>query len=189
MTKDRISKVDVSTLEVIEDDIVLSSGSEPVHESMHIYVSPDDKYLYVNCRKSSLMLVINLETKQVIQELLIKNHPMQSAISQDENKIYRVSHHEPIITEITKNGESWTITREFTNEAFHHLYGADLSPDGKYLYVTCSNNDPAHQFEPHYKIPDKTRPSLVCIYDVTTNELVKILDVGSFATGIAAREN
>ena len=101
MTKDRISKVDVSTLEVIEDDIVLSSGSEPVHESMHIYVSPDDKYLYVNCRKSSLMLVINLETKQVIQELLIKNHPMQSAISQDENKIYTVSHHEPIITEIT----------------------------------------------------------------------------------------
>jgi hypothetical protein len=69
------------------------------------------------------------------------------------------------------------------------LYGADLSPDGKYLYVTCSNNDPDHQFEPHYNIPGKTRPSLVCIYDVTTNELVKILDVGSFATGIAARGN
>jgi DNA-binding beta-propeller fold protein YncE len=189
LTKDRISIVDVNTLEVIEDDIVLSSSPEPVHEPMHLYVSPDDKYLYVNCRKSSLMLVINLATKQVIQELLIKNHPMQSAVSQDGNKIYTVSHHEPIITEITKNGEIWTITREFTSEAFHHLYGADLSPDGKYLYVTCSNNDPAHQFEPHYKIPDKTRPSLVCIYDVTTNELVKILDVGSFATGIAAREN
>jgi DNA-binding beta-propeller fold protein YncE len=189
MTKDRISIVDVNSLEVIEDDIVLSSSQETVHEPMHLYVSPDDKYLYVNCRKSSLMLVINLVTKQVIQELLIKNHPMQSAVSQDGNKIYTVSHHEPIITEITKNGESWTITREFTSEAFHHLYGADLSPDGKYLYVTCSNNDPAHPFEPHYKIPNTTRPSLVCIYDVTTNELVKILDVGSFATGIAAREN
>jgi DNA-binding beta-propeller fold protein YncE len=189
MTKDRISIVDVNTLEVIEDDIVLSSSLETVHEPMHLYVSPDDKYLYVNCRKSSLMLVINLVTKQVIQELLIKNHPMQSAVSQDGNKIYTVSHHEPIITEITKNGESWTITREFTSEAFHHLYGADLSPDGRYLYVTCSNNDPNHQFEPHYKIPNTTRPSLVCIYDVATNELIKILDVGSFATGIAAREN
>lgn len=189
LTKDRISIVDVSTLEVIEDDIVLSTSIEPVHEPMHVYVSPDDNYLYVNCRKSSLMLIINLTTKQIIQQLTIKNHPMQSAVSQDGNKIYTVSHHEPIITEITKNGENWTITREFTSEAFHHLYGADLSPDGKYLYVTCSNNDPAHQFEPHYKIPDKTRPSLVCIYDVSTNELVKILDVGSFATGIAAREN
>jgi len=125
LTKDRISIVDVARLEVIEDDIVLSSSPETVHEPMHLYVSPDDKYLYVNCRKSSLMLVINLTTKQVIQELLIKDHPMQSAVSQDGNKIYTVSHHEPIITEITKNGESWTITREFTSEAFHHLYGAD----------------------------------------------------------------
>lgn len=189
MTKDRISIVDVSSLEVIEDDIVLSSSPDPVHEPMHIYVSPDDKYLYVNCRKSSLMLVINIDTKQIIQQLAIKNHPMQSAVSQDGNKIYTVSHHEPIITEITKTGESWSITREYTHEAFHHLYGADLSPDGKYLYVTCSNNDPAHQFEPHYKIPGKTIPSLVCVYDVTKNEVVKILDVGSFATGIAAREN
>jgi YVTN family beta-propeller protein len=189
LTKDRISIVDVNTLEVIEDDIILSSSPEPVHEPMHIYVSPDDKYLYVNCRKSSLMLVINLETKQVIQQLTIKNHPMQSAISQDGNKIYTVSHHEPIITEITKSGESWTITREYTNEAFHHLYGADLSPDGKLLYVTCANNDPAHEFEPHYKIPGTTRASLVCIYDIEMNEVVKIIDVGSFATGIAAREN
>jgi len=189
LTKDRISIVDVATLEVLEDDIVLSSGTEPTHEPMHLYVSPDDKYLYVNCRKSSLMLIINLETKQVLQELMIKEHPMQSAISQDGNKIYTVSHHEPIITEITKSGESWSITREFTSEAFHHLYGADLSPDGKYLYVTCSNNDPNDQFERHYKIAGEFRPSLVCVYDVTTGELVKILDVGSFATGIASREN
>jgi DNA-binding beta-propeller fold protein YncE len=135
------------------------------------------------------MLIINLATKQILQELIIKEHPMQSAVSQDGSKIYTVSHHEPIITEITKNGESWSITREFTSEAFHHLYGADLSPDGKYLYVTCSNNDPGHEFEPHYKIPGTLRASLVCVYDVTTNELIKIIDVGSFATGIAARGN
>lgn len=189
LTKDRISIVDVASLEVLEDDIVLSVGVDPTHEPMHIYVSPDDKYLYVNCRKSSQMLIINLATKQILQELVIKEHPMQSAISQDGNKIYTVSHHEPIITEITKNGESWSITREFTSEAFHHLYGADLSPDGKYLYVTCSNNDPNNQYERHYKIAGEVRPSLVCVYDVTKNELVKILDVGSYATGITARQN
>jgi len=189
LTKDRISTVDANTLEVIGDDIVLSLSVDPVHEPMHIYVSPDDKYLYVNCRLSSVMLVINLETNTVIQELAIQHHPMQSAVSEDGNKIYTVSHHEPIITEITKSGETWTITREFTSEAFHHLYGADLSPDGKYLYVTCANNDPANEFEPRYHIPGKTRPSLVCIYDVELNELVKIVDVGSFATGIAARQN
>jgi len=186
MTLDVISIIDVATLEW-EDDIVLPN--DKTYEPMHLYVSPDDKYLYVNCRTSSSMLVIKLSTKEILQELPIQEHPMQSAVTSDGNNIYTVSHHEPIITEITKNGESWSITREFTNDAFHHLYGADLSPDGKYLYVTCSNNDPDHEFEPHYKIPGTTRSSLVCIYDIAMDKIVKIIDVGSFATGIAARQN
>jgi DNA-binding beta-propeller fold protein YncE len=190
LTKDRITVVDANTLEIIGDDIILSTSGLD-HEPMHIYVSPDDKYLYVNCRKSSVMFVINLETNTVVNGsgLAIQHHPMQSAVSNDGNTIYTVSHHEPVITEITKNGESWTITNEYTNEAFHHLYGADLSPDGRYLYITCANNDPAHQFEPYYKIPGKPMPALVCVYDTQVKEVIKIMDVGSFATGIAAREN
>jgi len=186
MTKDRISIIDIASLEW-EDDIVLPN--DKTYEPMHLYVSPDDQYLYVNCRTSSTMLFIKLETHEILQEIAIQDHPMQSAVSTDGNKIYTVSHHQPVITEITKNGESWSITNEFTSDAFHHLYGADLSPDGKYLYVTCSNNDPIHEFEPHYKVPGTTRNSLVCVYDVNMKELVKIIDVGSFATGIAAREN
>ncbi len=187
MTKDRIHIVDVASLEVLEDDIVLPN--DKTYEPMHLYVSPDDNYLYVNCRTSSTMLCVRISSKEILQEIAIQNHPMQSAVSADGNKIYTVSHHEPVITEITKNGESWSITREFTSEAFHHLYGADLSSDGKYLYVTCANNDPAHEFEPHYKIPGTTRASLVCVYETETGELAKVIDVGSFATGIAAREN
>jgi len=186
MTLNVISIIDVASLEW-EDDIVLPTNK--IYEPMHLYVSSDDQYLYVNCRTSSSMLVIKLSTKEILQEIPIQEHPMQSAITTDGNKIYAVSHHEPIITEITKNGESWSITREFTNDAFHHLYGADLSPDGKYLYVTCANNDPDHEFEPHYKIPGTTRSSLVCIYDIAMDKIVKIIDVGSFATGIAARQN
>ncbi|MFI5237324.1 MAG: hypothetical protein ACHQLA_05250 [Ignavibacteriales bacterium] len=188
LTQDIISIVDVALLEW-EDDIDLSANPAPFYGPMHLYISPDDKYLYVNCRESSSMLVIKLETREIIQELAIQEHPMQSAVTLDGNKIYTVSHHEPIITEITKTGESWSITREFTSEAFHHLYGADLSSDGKYLYVTCSNNDPDHQFEPYYSIEGKTRPALVCVYEVATNELVKVMDIGSFATGIVARQN
>jgi DNA-binding beta-propeller fold protein YncE len=189
MTKDRISIIDANTLEPSADDILLSSGGVLVHEPMHIYISPDDRYLYVNCRTSSKMLIIDLTTKQIIQELMIKHHPMQSVVSKDGNKIYTVSHHEPFITEISKSGNSWSISKEFESEAFHHLYGADLSADEKFLYVTCANNDPANEFSPHYKIPGKTRPSLVCIYDTEKGELVKIIDIGSYATGIAARKN
>ncbi|RPI71814.1 MAG: YncE family protein, partial [Ignavibacteriales bacterium] len=169
------------------DDIILSA-SPGVYEPMHIYLSPDDKYLYVNNRKASTMLIMDTETKQVVKELPIKDHPMQAAISNDGNKIYVVSHHEPYITEITKNGTDWIITKEYQNhDAFHHLYGADLSPDGRYLFVTCSNSEDG--YEPPYHIPGKERPSILCIYDTQAGELIKAIDIGSYSTGIAARQN
>ncbi len=184
LTKDRISIMNTSTGDHI-DDIVLASGSVLIHEPMHIYLSPDNNYLYINCRKSSKMLVVDTQTKTIVQEITIQNHPMQSAVSSDGNRIYTVSHHHPVITEITKTGNIWSITNEFESPYFHHLYGADLSPDGRYLYVTCAND--TDDFKPGYRLPGQTRSALLCVYDTQTREIVRILDSGSYATGIAAR--
>jgi YVTN family beta-propeller protein len=185
MKDDRIYVANTSTKE-IDDFISLPSGT--TQEPMHIYLSPDDKYLYVNNRQSSLFLVIDTETKATLEEIPIKNHPMQAAVSTDGSRIYVVSHHEAYLTIIDKDGDNWGRANEILNEeAFHHLYGADLSPDERYLYATCSNSE--NHFEPHYKIPGKQRPSLLCIYDTQSGEVVKIIDIGSYATGIAAREN
>ncbi len=186
MTKDKISIIDLTTNEFL-DNINLSNIFE--HEPMHLYISPDDKYLYACCRMSSKLLIINTETKSVIttQTLDIQDHPMQAAISEDGLTIYVVSHHEPIVTTITKSStsETWTKTLEYGNPAFQHLYGADLSADGKYLYMTCSNEE--NDFDPHYSIPGVERQSLLCVYDTELKEVVKIIDLGSYATGIVAR--
>lgn len=184
LTKDRISILNTVTGEYVED-IVLAPGSVSIHEPMHMYISPDDKYLYVNCRKSSKMLVIDTQTKSILSELMIHEHPMYSAISSDGSKIYVVSHHHPYITEVTKSGDSWAITNEFQSPAFHHLYGADLSADGRYLYVTCSNE--TDEFKARYQQHGQTRAALLCIYDTQTHEIVRIIDTGSFATGIVSR--
>lgn len=184
MNKDRIYFINTATKE-IEYQIILSTTSPPTYEPMHIYLSPDDKYLYVNNRTSSSMMIIDIAAKHIHQEILMQHHPMQSAISSDGNKIYVASHHSPVISIVEKNDTIWT-KREISNEdAFHHLYGADLSPDGRYLFLTCSNSE--NHFTPPYAIPGKQRPSLLCIFDTQTEELVKVIDIGSYATGVAAR--
>jgi DNA-binding beta-propeller fold protein YncE len=185
MSRDRISIVNTSTKEV-QDEILLSSGSLIEHEPMHIYLSPDNNYLYINCRTSSKMLIMDTGTKTVISQLDIKHHPMQMGISSDGNKLFVVSHHEPFITTIEKNGASWAISKEYESVAFHHLYGADLSSDGRYLFASCSNNDAEEYFIPRYVITGRDRTSLLCIYDTQTEELVKILDIGKNATGVTA---
>lgn len=186
MTKDKISIVDLTTNEFVEN-INLSSSGLLEHEPMHLYISPDDNYLYACCRTSSKVLIISTSTRQIIQSIDIQDHPMQAAISNDGLTIYVVSHHEPIVTTIKKDpiSESWTKDLEYGNPAFQHLYGADLSTDGKYLYMTCSNEE--NDFSPHYSIPGVERQSLLCVYDTELKEVVKIIDLGSYATGITAR--
>jgi YVTN family beta-propeller protein len=184
MTKDRISIVDAVTDEFVDDIVLQHDFPPPYYEPMHMYISPDDKYLYVNCRTSSSILIVDLTTGSIVKEFPVPDHPMQGAVSDDGTKYYAVSHHEPYLSEITKNGTDWTI-HEYQIDAFQHAYGADLSPDGKYLFVGCSNDN--NEFQPRYPIPGKDRPSIMCIYDVQNHELVKVLDIGSYATGIAAR--
>lgn len=186
MTKDKISIVDLTTNEFVEN-INLSSSGLLENEPMHLYISPDDKYLYACCRTSSKLLIFGTETKIKLAEIDIQDHPMQAAISEDGLTIYVVSHHEAIVTTIVKNPtqEIWTKDLEYGDPAFQHLYGADLSADGKYLYLTCSNEE--DEFTPHYSIPGVVRQSLLCVYDTELKKVVKIIDIGSYATGISAR--
>lgn len=169
------------------DYIPLSPDQSLVNEPLNVYVSPDDKYLYVCCRKSSKFLVIDVQSRRIISELEIKTHPWQAAVSSDGSKIYIVSHHEPVITTVSKTGDSWLVTDELIYNGFSNLLGADLSPDGKYLYVTCSNVEGG--FSPFYSIPGRDMPSMVGVFDTQTNALVKIFDVGNETTGVVAREN
>ncbi len=183
---DKIAIIDAVTNQFV-DYIPLSPDQSLVNEPLNVYVSPDDKYLYVCCRKSSKFLVIDVQSRQIISELEIKTHPWQAAVSSDGSKIYIVSHHEPVITTVTKVGDSWSVTDEFIYNGFSNLLGADLSPDGKYLYVTCSNVE--RGFTPFYSIPGRDMPSMVGVFDTQTKDLIKIFDVGNEVTGIVAREN
>ncbi len=184
MTKDRISVVNAENDEFVEDIVLQHTFPTPYYEPMHMYISPDDKYLYVNCRTSSSILIIDTQSKLILKEFPVPDHPMQGAVSSDGSKYFAVCHHEPYLVEITKNGNTWS-EQEYQIDAFQHAYGADLTPDGKYLYVGCSNDE--NEFQPYFQIPGKDRPSLMCVYDVQNHELVKVIDMGSYATGIAAR--
>lgn len=183
---DNIAIIDALTNQFIEY-IPLSPDQTLVNEPLNVYVSPDDKYLYVCCRKSGKFLVVDIQSRQIISELEIKTHPWQAAVSSDGSKIYIVSHHEPAITTVTKTGDSWSVTDEFIYNGFSNLLGADLSADGKYLFVTCSNVEGG--FSPFYSIPGRDMPSMVGVFDTRLKDLVKIIDVGNEATGIVAREN
>ena len=167
------------------DPIVMSPGQMTIHEPMHAYTSPDGLYLYVSCRASNFVIIYDVQSRQEVARLDMGNHPMQMAITQDGSKIYVTIFHESKIKIIRKNGNSWSIEDEISHPAFEMLWGIDITPDEKYIVATSSNQ--MNSYKPRYKQKDKLRISNVIFIDALTNEVVRVLDVERYASGVNAR--
>ncbi|NUN10198.1 MAG: YncE family protein [Ignavibacteriaceae bacterium] len=180
LTKDRISVFDLNTEELDGNDILLDTGNEP----MHIYLSHNRAKLYVCSRKSNKFLVVDLSSRSVVQEIVFPSHPMQAAVAGD-GRIYVNLMHSGQIAVLHDNGTTVTQTASVSDPGFTHLYGADLSEDGKYLYVTGSNE--ANTYKPRYAKPGGLQESTVSVINTSTLKVEKVLELGAYATGIAAR--
>lgn len=167
------------------DPINMSPSQSPIHEPVHAYTSPDGQYLYVSCMKSNYVIIYEIQTRLEAARLYMGDHPMQMAITPDGSKIYVSIFHEGKIKIIRKDGMSWNIENEISHHAFHDLWGIDLTPDGKYVVATSSNQ--MDGYKPRYIPKDKQRISNVAFVETATNKVVRILDVNQYASGINAR--
>lgn len=183
MSQDRITIINLSNNEPEGSDIRLATTSIPQYEPMHIYTSKDGTELYTSCRKANKILIIDAVTRLVKQEIQTEDHPMQMAVSSDGNSIYvSIMHHAKVLV-LRKSGNNWVIFKEILHPSFSMVYGCDISKDGKFVYVTNSNQ--LDSFMPHYLIKNRpNRKSTVTVIDTQINEVVKVIDVGSYATGI-----
>jgi YVTN family beta-propeller protein len=167
------------------DPIEMSPGQLNIHAPMHAYTSPDGKYLYVSCRNSNNVIIYDLNTRLETARINVGHHPMQMAITPDGNLIYVTIFHENKIKVLRKEGTNWNIENEISHPAFSMPWGIDLTKDGKYIVVTSSNE--SNTYKPRYKPKGKERISNVVFIETATNEVVKVLDVESYASGINAR--
>lgn len=185
MKWDRIYIYDTQLNDFDGDPILMSPGQTPFHEPIHAYISPDGKYLYVSCKGSGYVIIYDVQSRQEAARLSMGDHPMQMAITPDGSKIYVAVFHEGKIKVIKKDGTNWSIENEISHHAFHDLWGIDLTSDGKYVVATSSNE--MNGYKPRYNPVGKQRISNVAFVETATNEVVRIIDVERYASGINAR--
>lgn len=185
LTKDRITILNTVTGDPVINDIVMSSGATPVHEPMHIYVSPDDKYLYVTCRKSDKLLIYDALTGTLLKDIQFAAHPMQVSIMPSGTRLYVNLMHSAQVAVVDFSGADWAVSSLISHENFTMLYGSALSADGKFLFVTSSND--LNEYKPRYAVKGRLRSSNLGIIETATNQVVRVLDLGAYTTGITAR--
>ncbi len=183
LTLDRISIVNAVTDEYGDyDDIVLVPGSEP----MQTMISSDGNYLYVSTRGTAKLMVFDTSTDIMITEVSVDAKPMQIAVTSDGNKIYVGSMMMNTVNVIEKNGNSWSRVKQISHPGFRMLHGCDISSDDKYVYVSNRNTD--GMFEPYFTVDGEGPPGTIGIIDTQTDEVVKLIEIEQFGSGLVVEK-
>jgi YVTN family beta-propeller protein len=143
-------------------------------------MSSDNRFVYVSCQKSSEVRVVDRATKNVVAIIGVGQWPLIIAISPDDRFVYTANRNSNDVTVIRTSDNTVAATIANVGPQPH---GIALTADGRYAYVACENV--ISLVPPHHPTTGSKRPGFVAVIDLATNTVVKQIEVGAFASGIA----
>jgi YVTN family beta-propeller protein len=143
----------------------------------------DNKRVYISCQQSNEVRVINRDSMKVVKVLSVGAWPLILAISPDNRFVYSANRNSNGVSVIRTADDSVVTTISGVGPNPH---GIDITADGHFAYVSCENvSDP---IPPHHPTAGSKIPGYVTVIDLWTNQVVKQIEIGAFAAGVAVIE-
>ena len=76
--------------------------------------------------------------------------------------------------------------KQISHPGFRMLHGRDITADDKYVYVSSRNTD--GRFEPYFEVEDEGPPGTIGIIDTQTDEVVKLIEIEQFGSGLVVEK-
>lgn len=143
-------------------------------------MTPDNRFVYVSCQKSNEVRVIDRSTKTVTAVIPVGQWPLILAVSPDGRYVYSANRNSDDVSVIRTSDNTVAATIPNVGPQPH---GIDITADGRYAYVACENV--ISLIPPHHPTEGSKRPGFVSIIDLERNVVVKQIEVGAFASGLA----
>lgn len=143
-------------------------------------MTPDGNTLIAGGQRTGQLLVFdarNAPSLSVTDTLQVGQQPWHPVITSDGQTAYvpnKASHSISVV-----DLERGTVTATIEGEGLAQPHGTVLSSDGQYLFV--SNNNRKGTYAPS---GDNPEAGTVTVIDTETNEIVKVIEVGTYPTGI-----
>ena len=143
-------------------------------------MTPDGSTLIAGGQRTGQLLVFDASqapSLTVTDTLQVGQQPWHPVISADGTTAYVPNKMSHTVSVVDLTNPAVTATIE--GEGLAQPHGTVLSPDGRYLFVSNNNRDGT--YTPSGDNPDA---GTVTVIDTQTNEITKVIEVGTYPTGI-----
>jgi YVTN family beta-propeller protein len=182
---DDITEIDAATGDILRiipivPDSPLPSGTKAKHEPYQGVLSADGRLFYVTCRASAQVRVVDLDAGRVIDSIGTGNRPLILDRTPNGAEIWVPNQGSESVSIINTSSRSVVATITGLKTQPH---GVAFTADGATAFVSCENQTGGAQ--QHHPVVGSKAPGFVYVIDVATRSIVRTIEVGAFAAGIA----
>jgi len=174
-------------VDVANEESTLKDIDGPIHTLVDLEVSPDGKTMVAGGQLTGKFFFFDATDQAnfpVTDVIDVNAAPWHPVFSRDGAKVYFANKMAGTVTIVDVASKSVEAVIEGNGLAQPH--GAALSMDGNTLYISSDNLNAA--YESRHNFGDGSRsPGTVSVIDLKTNKVVKVLEVGLYASGTAGR--
>lgn len=184
---DDISVVDLALREVIAHIPIVpgtpaAAAGSAVHEPYQGEIGADGN-LYVTCRKSAQVRVVDLAGRRVIDSIIVGRRPLIGAMTPDGRRFWVPNQGDNTVSII--DVMSRTVVTTMTG-LLQQPHAVAFTADGARAYVTCENQQGGGVLHHPLEGTDVI-PGIVYAVDPLTLSIDRMIEVAGFAAGIVVQ--
>ena len=176
-----VNQILATNVEMEESSLINVNG--PTHTFVNFATTPDGNKMIATGQVSGQLLFFDItdpQTPEMTNSISVGAQPWHPVISANGKYAYFANKQDHSVSVVNLESESLETTIE--GEGLAQPHGAVLSRDGKYLYVTNNNLDGT--YNPNGSENLQELSGTVVVIDTETYNIIKVIEVGRYPSGI-----
>ena len=168
-------------------------GARP-HTLVEFAVSPDGRWMVGTTELTGYVFVFDLDRAPAlspVDTLAVNAAPWHPVFTPDGRWVYVGNNRDNTVSVIDM--QTRTLAKVIEGNGLAQPHGAATSPDGRFAYISSRNLEMSedqsragHVYTPRYDHGDNARAGTVVVIDTRSQEIVKIIEIEGYGSGLGA---
>ena len=164
------------------------------HTLVGFAVSPDGRWMVGTAELTASVFVFDLDRAPdmtPVDTIAVNAAPWHPVFTPDGRWVYVGNNRGNTVNVIDM--ETRTLAKVIEGNGLAQPHGAAVSPDGRFVYVSNRNLEMSedqsragHVYTPRYELGDNARAGTVVVIDTQSQEIVKIIEIEGYGSGLGA---